>query len=173
METGGGDELVRPDWLRRARLALVVAGAGIAACSGGLGTGPLERRAREVELEESRDRWQALHYGDYVYTLRRSCFCTPESTRPMRIRVHAGVVVSAIYVDDGTPVPAGLEFAVLTVDQLFALADDAIRHADEVDVTYDDAVGYPRRIAIDHIRQAVDDEITYEASDLAPVQDAR
>jgi hypothetical protein len=58
----------------------------------------------------------------------------------------------------------------LTVDALFAVVDDALDTADKVEVRYDPALGYPAQIDIDRIRQAVDDEVSYTASELAPIR---
>lgn len=51
----------------------------------------------------------------------------------------------------------------VTIDDLFDELGAALIHASHVTVTYDPTLGYPRAISIDHIANAVGDEISYEA----------
>jgi hypothetical protein len=116
------------------------------------------------ELDDMRQLWSEAGSEDYAITVQKSCFC-PDAD-PIRVEVVAGEVVSA------TRRPIDGEDLVLmaadwfTVEGLFAVAEEAIRDADEVEITYDETVGYPSAIGIDWITQAIDDEASYFAADL-------
>jgi hypothetical protein len=164
---------MRSSWSGRLRRAVAAAGLvsvawAAAACSADVATGPRTRTSKAAELERARDRWQSRHLGDYAVTIRRDCFCIPEARRPVRVHVHAGVVVSARFADTGEQLPAELSFLALTVDQLFALADDAVHRAGQVEVTYDAIFGYPRIISVDYQFDIADDELVLTAADLEP-----
>ena len=51
-----------------------------------------------------------------------------------------------------------------TIDRLFATLAKAQADADEVKVTYDPTYGFPQSIAIDNVKDATDDEISYEVT---------
>ena len=57
-----------------------------------------------------------------------------------------------------------------TIDDLFEQLKSAQAEAEEVSVVYDTTYGYPSSIAIDHIKEAVDDEmyITVESFEVLP-----
>lgn len=120
-----------------------------------------------TELEEAREDWARTGSADYQWTVQRSCFCP--DVAPIEVVVTGGEVSSA------TRMPFDAEPVVLeaseyedwfTVEGMFAIAESALLDADEVTVTY--AVdGYPSAIDIDWMRNAVDDETSYAASELA------
>ena len=112
-------------------------------------------------------RWAANAPAAYQFHSREVCFCPDELTREMIVDVRGGAVVAAIYADDGSPVGAATRGQILTVEGLFALLADAVdRGADQIDVTYDAALGYPRTIALDYHRSAADDERGFTLSGL-------
>jgi hypothetical protein len=86
---------------------------------------------------------------------------------PLTIEVENGEVVS-ITQADGVFVTAAdpsyeLFISVATVEGLFAQLDSSQNgDADEVLVTYDATYGFPTSISIDQIKEAVDDEISYQ-----------
>lgn len=48
-----------------------------------------------------------------------------------------------------------------TIPEAFATIDRAFGEADRVQVRYDPVTGVPRRIFVDSILNAIDDEVTY------------
>ena len=142
---------------RFATLGLALLAASVNACSLGI-TGV------NGDLASARARWAASQPNAYEITVRALCFCG--ENRPVIVAVKAGVVESRRYADTGLAIDPRSASLFPSVDGLFAVVDDAIaRHAAQLDVQYDDVRGFPVRIAIDYIKNAIDDEVTYQTSD--------
>jgi hypothetical protein len=112
-----------------------------------------------TDLEKAASRWDREGPAAYVYAVERLCFCPVESIGPVRVWVN-GNVVSREYVDTGDPVPPSMEPLFPTVEGLFdilreAYADDAY----EVQVTYDDELGFPADFWIDYNEMTADEEL--------------
>jgi hypothetical protein len=113
----------------------------------------------------ARGRWALRGPATYQLTVARSCFCAPESTKPVVVTVVGGQVVSRRYVDGGADVPAGLASFFPSVDQLFAVIQDArSRDAATIDAEYDVADGHPISVFIDYVAQAADDELRFSVT---------
>lgn len=118
------------------------------------------------KLAQHRQRWQAHQIRDYRYRLQILCFCVPEMRQPVVIEVRNGLTVSITAAESGAPVDLEHFNHVDTIEELFDLIGAALSgKAAHVDVTYDPVLGYPRRISIDHLKGAVDDEIEYTVTD--------
>lgn len=119
---------------------------------------------RSPDLEAARQRWQDADMDGYRMTLQRVCFCpVPDYTGPFAVTVRDGEVASVLLQGAGVDAERGM-----SVDALFALIDDAYdRGAVEVEVKFDDELGYPTSIGIDYDFQMADEEIGYRVSDLA------
>ncbi len=65
--------------------------------------------------------------------------------------------------NDGTPLPED-EFQLFaryaTIDSLFDFTGKTLRSADEIQVEYDPTYGFPAKVQIDFLKQAVDDELS-------------
>jgi Family of unknown function (DUF6174) len=128
-----------------------------------MGSEDAEERAR---LLQARSRWRAAGISDYSYEVRKLCFCPPEVVGPFAITVRGGAVASVVYVPTGAAV-VPLAERHPTVDGLFAVVEATLeRNPDRLTIDYDSALGYPRRIDVDTIVRAADDEVTYEAASL-------
>ena len=140
------------------RLAAVLAvSLAAASCDNPFSSGGLENE-REALLA-SVTRWENRGVGDYTFVVRRSCFCGGDATRPVRVEVRGGAVVSRTYADTGAPAPADWFEPFDTVEDLFAVVGEAIEgDAHRVDAVYDAVLGYPVNVAIDYAKNAVDDE---------------
>lgn len=118
------------------------------------------------QLNVAKARWQKYSINHYIYTLQRSCFCPPESRKPMRIRVNKGEIKQVMLVPENINKPSNYNGA-LSVDGLFDLIQKAIDNkAANISVKYDARFGYPLDIAIDHDAQIADEETYYKASGL-------
>lgn len=109
--------------------------------------------------------WADAGIDTYTITIERMCFCP--DVGPYEVSVEDGEAVSVT--KDGEDVPLDDESLAtwpLTVEDLFAEVDDAERTADDVTVSYDATLGFPRKIFIDHIENAIDDEMSYVVRDL-------
>ena len=118
------------------------------------------------ELRDARRRWEAARPAAYAFTFERLCFCPVELTRPTVVTVRGGAVESLRYVDGGGPVDPRFASAYPTIDGLFdAIAEALARPPASFSATYDPARGYPVRVDIDPIRDAVDEEVGYRVRD--------
>lgn len=118
------------------------------------------------QLNAAKARWQKYSINHYIYTLQRSCFCPPESRKPMRIRVNKGQIKQVMLVPENINKPANYNGA-LSVDGLFALIEKAVKNkAANISVKYDARFGYPVEVAIDHDARIADEETYYKASGL-------
>lgn len=129
------------------------------------------------EVQQARDKWQAASISHYRFKLSLGCFCAFSQDMPLNIEVRDGQVVSIAY-QSGNPIdPSLMEYfqRFATVDKLFdeiqnsfqvqGNVDTAGDKADEVKVTYDPTYGYPSKISIDFIKNAVDDELSLQITD--------
>ena len=116
------------------------------------------------ELEDAREKWRDQGIDSYRITVRESCFCPIELGGPFVVTVVRGRITSVVYTGEGTDVVPH-ERIPLTVDELFATVQEAEREAAKVEAEYDPTYGFPATIVIDRIRNAVDDEVYYEARD--------
>lgn len=147
-----------------ARETILALGLALAACGS-----PFSPSGQRGDLEEARRTWSRQGIDSYTFTVSQLCFCGPDVRGPLAVVVSRGRVVSVTDAETGaarTPHPV----VPLTVEALFAKVEDAIdRRAHRVDVRYDPRLGYPLEIAIDFIELAIDDEVTYTASELTPI----
>ena len=123
-------------------------------------------RSERERLEQNLARWRAQGYDSYRFEYRHRCFCPPEVTDPVMIVVRGGAKVSVTDVATGLAVPPERLDQYLTVEQLFALARQALAEAASVSVSYDPALGYPTLLEIDWRREIADDEGTHQAASL-------
>lgn len=102
-------------------------------------------------LDRASARWSAQHLRNYSFRLTVSCFCPTEVRRPTVITVRDGV-------------PHGYKYfkgQLRTIPEMFRL----IRHtlgstgAGKATITYDARRGFPRKVALDPIKLAIDDEL--------------
>lgn len=106
------------------------------------------------ELGEARAIWKKAKVSGYRLKISRGCFCAPP--RSVKVTVRKGTVVNVT--NKGW-------YGPWTVGGLFRTVAESIEgEAAKLDVNYDQQLGYPRSISIDHIAMAVDDEIGYTAS---------
>jgi hypothetical protein len=117
---------------------------------------------RMIELEERFDRWELSRPASYRFTVTAQCFCL---AKPRTITVEDGQVVAEQPAADASPATA----QILTVDDLFDRARQAIDDADRFEVVYHDEFDFPAVIDVDLLAEAIDDEITYLVTDFQPL----
>lgn len=139
--------------------------AGLAAC--GERTGP---ESMIASVEAARARWAARGPAAYTMIVSRSCECLPEMSGPVAIEVRGGVLSSRTYTRTGKPVGATYAAVFPDVPGLFQLIEDAGRRgAFWVEVIYDPALGFPRRIVTDEDGTwGNDDEVVYSVGAFEP-----
>lgn len=157
---------MKKSWLVLVSL-LTVASILAASCS----IDDFELIKRRDDLDRNRELWLSQKPADYRYRLQVSCFCPPNMTQPVIVEVRSGKTVSIVNAQSGTPVQNDFFNNLNTVDKLFDIIQGAItKKAAELTVTYDAQSGYPSHIYIDSIKQAIDDEITYDLTEFTPLK---
>jgi hypothetical protein len=109
---------------------------------GGSSTGPEQR------LAAARAQWNVQGPDAYSMVVTKSCECLPGMTGPVRVTVRNGVVESRRYVDSGLDVPAELAAGFPSVEEMFAMIDDALREGITPHEIRYHPLGYPTRLAI-------------------------
>lgn len=131
-----------------------------------LGAGCNSEDGVRQSLSRHQNQWVSQSIESYRYQLGITCFCLVEISRPVTIEVRNGATHSVSYLADGTAADAKYFEKYDTIDELFLIIDDAIdQKADEIKVTYDEELGFPTRIHIDFMKEAVDDEMTYDITE--------
>ncbi len=120
-----------------------------------------------AEAAEARARWDEAGITDYEFDLDVSCFCTIAG------RFH-------VVVEDGEPVEVtsesgpvditGFDFLEFTIDGVFDLFTEwgGDSSPDQVVAAFDPELGYPLDVRIDHILEAIDDELSVAVTGLIP-----
>lgn len=118
----------------------------------------------QTELDENRSTWDAAGVADYRMRFQRLClFCDVQILSPVRITVLAGAIDEIIDAETGEPVDEAVEGAFLTIDQIFDVIQEAInQNAVEIDVRYNDRLGYPTDVQIDLSRALINDDAQFE-----------
>ena len=151
------------------RLAPVVLALGAlvgfgSACSDSLG--PVQS-----ELNLNRQNWEAEALSDYRYRYRQLCFCGPDVTAQVWIRVEGNEVVSATFVESGEPVGQSRLGQLPTIDGLFDFLQDAIdREAYSIEAEYHRTLGYPTDASIDYEQNVADEEQAFTTEEVIPLQ---
>jgi hypothetical protein len=149
----------------RTRAAVLAFAVAVAGCGS-----PFSPSGPERDLEEARRTWSRQGIDSYRFEVSQLCFCGPDTHGTFAVVVVRGRVTSVTDAETGAPRTPN-PFVPLTVEALFAKVEDAIdQDADRLEVRYDPRLGYPLEIAIDFIEHAIDDEVTYTASDLAALR---
>jgi hypothetical protein len=99
--------------------------------------------------------------------MRQSCFCDPNTLKPVRVEVRGGQIARVVKVETGDTVPTIERYAYTDIDGLFdrleayVMVDDA-----EFSASYDPAFHYPVE-ASGSIRNAAYSGFTYTLSEFA------
>jgi hypothetical protein len=117
----------------------------------------------------ARQRWARNRPAHYSFTLARGCFCLDEVVRPVVVEVRDGAVLSRTYAATGEAVDARWVASFPSIDGLLAELDDAAKHADRMQATYDREYGYPQHAYIDYAARVADDEMEFTVSNFHPL----
>jgi hypothetical protein len=130
----------------------------LTAC-GGSSSPTTPRASGELDdIDSAQQVWRDAKLQSYAFTVTSSC------------GERAGIGTYAVTVDpDGSHVqpddPTSGPTAVRSIDDLFAQIQQAIDlHADRLDVSYDQSLGFPKQIDVDYHLNGIDDEECYRVS---------
>ena len=115
------------------------------------------------ETAQAKARWQAAAIDDYEYSYRRVCDCHPDQLADTIVTVTDGVVTAvryarADYAQD-VPVDENRLSWFRTIEDLFALVENATQSDADVRATFDAERGYPTKVYVDYVRDLVGDEV--------------
>lgn len=125
----------------------------------------MERQRVQKNLNDAKALWKNAAKTSYTMHQTRSCFCGPDSTRPMTFDVANSSIVtgSAVYADaSGGKLSDEIlsRNSLYTVDAAFASIQQAIdEKADSITVEYDATTGYPKSIYVDRSQMIADEEL--------------
>jgi hypothetical protein len=119
----------------------------------------------EKDLNRNRDLWDSKKPAGYKMEFAWQCFCITDYTDKVTIEVGAdGVIKSVVRQKDGQTLPSSDHERYLTVEGLFDFLQDAIdKAAHNIDVEYDQEMGYPIRAFVDYDQNIADEERGFEA----------
>lgn len=124
-----------------------------------------------ISVDDEAATWAAVGPSHYRYHFRRTCFCAPAILSGTVI-VQGGTVIGVTNALDeqlGQPIANPNLSVFKSIEDLFQLIGRArLQNADVIAVKYDSIFGFPARVDIDY-SSAVDDEVTYEAGDVEPI----
>lgn len=119
----------------------------------------------QKNLDAAKALWNKAAKNSYTLQQTRSCFCMPDSIRPISFDVVNGTIQtgSVAYADasGGKLTDEMLSRGGLyTVNAAFDYIQEAINErADNIDVEYDATTGYPKSIYVDRSHMIADEEL--------------
>jgi hypothetical protein len=121
----------------------------------------------QEELDSHRLMWETAGITDYRIRFQRLCLnCSVDLLVPVHITVRDGVIESVTDVDTGQPVDPDNFGFYQTIDEMFDTIQFAIdENAAEIDVTYDEVLGFPSDANIDLSRSLINDDTQFEVRD--------
>jgi hypothetical protein len=116
-------------------------------------------------LTAARDLWDDAQLDGYRYRVTFQCECPPETSGPFAITVREGQLLSTV-----GPVPgAGPLLEEVMIDDLFEAIAAGLDSGVEVEVTYDEAYGFPTMAIIDVEAVAVDGGLAFSISEFEEI----
>ncbi|RTZ65716.1 MAG: hypothetical protein DSZ29_03910 [Aquificaceae bacterium] len=121
----------------------------------------------QTTLDKNKQKWADSGIKNYSYEFRRSCFCLPDYTRPVKTTVENGEVKSSHYANGNQEtVPDQFKENKQSVNGLFDIIQKAIDNGRQLEVSYDSKTGMPTKIVIDRDQMPVDGGQTITAGNL-------
>ena len=118
----------------------------------------------QLALQVAVAQWTSVRPSSNSYLMEQqvACFC-PYGGTTFEVSVNAGVVVSARALNtNGAEGPVQLS-SFRTVDQLFDEIRGALRTSGTlVALAFDPALGFPITVSLDPVKNAIDDEVSYQ-----------
>lgn len=110
-----------------------------------------------------------LRKESYTVVQQRSCFCTKEFTRPIKMWVKQERVVKAQYADDDSVVSEDVKRQLLSLEQWQVSLDQWRQHnPNKLEVTYNEETATLSRFVLDPSAMKSDDEFSLTFSDYQP-----
>ena len=102
----------------------------------------LALRAAITDTQAAKARWATAQLTDYTYTWRF------EGDRPLAYKVSRKGEAATVTPQGATPVPEAVAYAVPRIEDTFALIQAVLDQGGTVKATYDEQLGYPKRVEL-------------------------
>lgn len=109
------------------------------------------------DLQAGRATWDRTEPAAYSYTYRGG----GQTLQEARVTVADGKATVEVVEGD----PEMLNAGTVGINAVFHYAEEALREADDADIDYDDAYGYPESAQVDRDENAIDDEYGWRVKD--------
>jgi len=109
-----------------------------------------------TSLQNARAKWDSYPEQYYTIQSQRFCECLPEMSAQMNVSVLDNTVLSAVDINSKEVISKEIQQEITTVDNLFVLIETAIKDEVSIDVTYNEAYGFPEIAKIDIEQLAAD-----------------
>lgn len=145
-------------------LAVAALSAALVALAAGCTRNPNSPAAWAAALSASEARWHAAALQNYTYGIVRTCYCTADQLRSVRVTVRGGVLSSIVYTDSvGGAADTTLFRQYLTMDRYFALLDQVMAAGPaDFRASFSSSLGYPAYVQVDPVASVLDDEFIVE-----------
>jgi len=128
------------------------------------------------DAADARTRWQAAAIDDYEYSYQRVCECHPDQLADTIVTVTDGKVTAVRYARDDYAEDVAVAEDRLswfrTIEDLFALVENAAANDADVRATFDAEHGYPTRVYVDYVKDLVGDEVDLTITAFRPLDSA-
>ncbi len=102
----------------------------------------LALRAAMTDIEAAKARWATAQLTDYTYTWKF------DGDQTLAYKVSRKGEAATITPQGGTPVPEAVAYAAPRIEDTFALIEAVLEQGGTVKATYDEQLGYPRRVEL-------------------------
>lgn len=122
------------------------------------------------QLTRAELRWDSTGSSDYTVLMTRRCDCGVAPTT-VSLDVVANEIVAGTYIDTAEPLEEDEFGQFVTIDDMFALAHDALdRRAPVVLLEYNQEFGFIDDLVINYDQTRVDDDILIVVQDYIPAE---
>jgi hypothetical protein len=123
----------------------------------------LSSEPRDAELEKNMKKWQSFNICNYTITNLIGCYCTEDYNTARSLTIADGILK---YVDD-KPYPTNELMSYKSIDEMFEFINELYASKKHIlKVSYDEKYGFPTYLYVDEEEMMVDEEISYEFSEL-------
>lgn len=130
------------------------------------------------DFRTNQNLWEEQGIDNYSFEFRKLCYCGG-LYNPSIIVVKTDTIYAVLDPKTEEPLrdPQTQELvfpmyseSFLTINELFEVIENARNKADKLNVEYDPDLGYPTLVETDYIKEAIDDEVTYQIDNFEPKQ---
>lgn len=131
------------------------------------------------KLDKMQSQWQSHGLDNYRFQFQWACFCPAEYHEPVWVTVEEGEITSVKAVDPNFEAELPDKSEYRTINELFNFIKDGVeKDVYEIQVSYDEAMGYPVSAYIDYEIDILDEEqgfdiLKFETQFSAPTESSQ